>query len=54
MTVIEPEDNTGTDAQINFFRGPEYGIPFGRPGNAVDDAQCILGLVTVRTDPVSG
>jgi NAD(P)-dependent dehydrogenase (short-subunit alcohol dehydrogenase family) len=32
------------------FRG-YWGIPFARPGGAVDYAQCIFGLITVSTSP---
>ncbi|WWD20007.1 hypothetical protein CI109_104480 [Kwoniella shandongensis] len=45
MTVINAEDNQGTDAQFAEFKN-KWGIPFGRPGNAVDYAQCIFGLIT--------
>jgi hypothetical protein len=43
MTVIEPENNTNSDAHFKEFR-EKWAIPFGRPGNAVDYAQCIFGL----------
>ncbi|KAK8849386.1 hypothetical protein IAR55_004718 [Kwoniella newhampshirensis] len=45
MTVINPEDNTGSESQFSEFRN-KWGIPFGRPGNAVDYAQCIFGLIS--------
>ncbi|ORX35108.1 hypothetical protein BD324DRAFT_633919 [Kockovaella imperatae] len=45
MTVIEPENNTGSDAHFQEFR-TKWAIPFGRPGNAVDYAQCIISLAT--------
>ncbi|ORY27931.1 hypothetical protein BCR39DRAFT_536852 [Naematelia encephala] len=45
MTVIDPCNNTGSDAHSSEFRN-KWGIPFGRPGNAVDYAQCIFGLIT--------
>ncbi|KAE8538170.1 hypothetical protein D1P53_005508 [Cryptococcus gattii VGV] len=44
MTVIPPETNTGSDAHFKEFRN-QWGIPFGRPGNAIDYAQCIFGVV---------
>ena len=46
MTVIHPDENTGSAEQERKYR-QEMGIPFGRPGSAVDYAQCILGLATV-------
>lgn len=36
----------GTDVKPEEYRG-HWGIPFARPGNAVDYAQCIFGLATV-------
>ncbi|KAK6904268.1 hypothetical protein L486_03851 [Kwoniella mangroviensis CBS 10435] len=45
MTIIPPENNTGSEAHYNEFR-QQWGIPFGRPGKAVDYAQCIFGLIT--------
>lgn len=36
----------GTDVKPEEYRG-QWGIPFARPGNAVDYAQCIFGLATV-------
>jgi hypothetical protein len=48
MTVINPEDNTGSDSHAKEFR-EKWAIPFGRPGNAVDYAQCVFGLITVNT-----
>lgn len=45
MTVIHPDENTGSDEQEKDYRD-NWGIPFGRPGSAVDYAQCILGLAT--------
>ncbi len=45
MTVIPNESNTGSEAHTAEFRG-KWGIPFGRPGNATDYAQCIFGLAT--------
>ena len=50
MTVIEPENNTGSDAHYKEFR-EKWAIPFGRPGNAVDYAQCIFGLAVVSYSP---
>lgn len=46
MTVIPPDANTGSEAHTAEFRN-KWGIPFGRPGSAVDYAQCIFSLVTV-------
>lgn len=46
MTVIDPNDNKNSEAQVQTFK-TQWGIPFGRPGNAVDYAQCIFGLITV-------
>lgn len=40
MSVFDPE------VTQEEFRG-HWGIPFGRPGGAVDYAQCIFGLITV-------
>lgn len=45
MTVIPNEKNTGSAAHTDEFRN-QWGIPFGRPGNATDYAQCIFGLAT--------
>ncbi|GFZ51916.1 hypothetical protein JCM24511_09686 [Saitozyma sp. JCM 24511] len=45
MTVIPPDANTGSEAHTAEFRN-KWGIPFGRPGSAVDYAQCIFSLVT--------
>jgi hypothetical protein len=42
MSVFDPE------VTKEEFRG-HWGIPFGRPGGAVDYAQCIFGLITVST-----
>lgn len=50
MTVIEPENNTGTNEHYKEFR-EKWAIPFGRPGNAIDYAQCIFSLVTVSLRP---
>lgn len=44
MTVINPDENTGSKEHYAEFR-QKWGIPFGRPGSAIDYAQCILGLV---------
>ena len=49
MTVINPENNTGSKEHYDEFR-TKWAIPFGRPGAAIDYAQCIFGLVTVRSD----
>jgi len=46
MTVIPNEDNKGSSEHVEKFKN-DWGIPFGRPGSAVDYAQCILGLITV-------
>jgi hypothetical protein len=46
MTVIPPEDNDGSSNHHNKFR-EEWGIPFGRPGNALDYAQTIFGVIAV-------
>lgn len=35
------------------FRG-HWGIPFARPGGAVDYAQCIFGLITVSSTHLDG
>ncbi|RSH82849.1 hypothetical protein EHS25_005839 [Saitozyma podzolica] len=40
-----PDANTGSEAHTAEFRN-KWGIPFGRPGSAVDYAQCIFSLVT--------
>ncbi|WWC65526.1 uncharacterized protein I303_108144 [Kwoniella dejecticola CBS 10117] len=45
MTIIPKENNTGSDAHFQEFR-EKWGIPFGRPGSAVDYAQCIFGIIT--------
>lgn len=46
MTVIPQDFNTGSEEHNKIFR-KDWGIPLGRPGNAVDYAQSIFGLVTV-------
>lgn len=46
MTIIEPESNQASEAHFNEYR-TKWGIPFGRPGAAIDYAQCIFSLVTV-------
>lgn len=47
MTVIDPSNNElGNQTHFDAFRN-HWGIPFGRPGNAVDYAQCIFALITV-------
>lgn len=37
--------NSGSKEHKEEFQ-TKWGIPFGRPGNATDYAQCILGLAT--------
>jgi hypothetical protein len=44
--VIDPQDNQGSSEHNDIFR-KGWGIPFARPGRAVDYAQCIFGLITV-------
>ena len=46
MTVIEAADNTGSSEHSEIFR-KKWGIPFARPGNTVDYAQCVLSTATV-------
>jgi hypothetical protein len=46
MSVFEP----GVTSEE--FRG-HWGIPMGRPGGAVDYAQCIFGLITVSSSGAS-
>jgi hypothetical protein len=48
MTVIHPDENTGSVEHERVYRD-DMGIPFARPGSAVDYAQCILGLATVSS-----
>ena len=38
----------GTEVSPEEYRG-QWGIPFRRPGNAIDYAQCIFGLATVSS-----
>ncbi|KAG8858530.1 hypothetical protein FRB96_005202 [Tulasnella sp. 330] len=45
MTVINPEDNQDSEEYARKFK-EKWGIPFGRPGGAVDYAQCIFSLIT--------
>ncbi|WWC93150.1 uncharacterized protein L201_008117 [Kwoniella dendrophila CBS 6074] len=45
MTIIPNENNTGSDDHTQEFK-TKWGIPFGRPGNAIDYAQCIFGIIT--------
>ncbi|KAG9010524.1 hypothetical protein FRB94_010290 [Tulasnella sp. JGI-2019a] len=47
MTVIDPEDNKDSHEHVAKFKD-HWGIPFGRPGGAVDYAQCIFSLITNR------
>ncbi|KAL1408336.1 hypothetical protein Q8F55_005144 [Vanrija albida] len=45
MTVIPNESNTGSEAHTAEFKN-QWGIPFGRPGNAREYAGAILSLAT--------
>ncbi|WVQ66616.1 uncharacterized protein L199_004800 [Kwoniella botswanensis] len=45
MTIIPSENNTGSDDHVEEFT-KKWGIPFGRPGNAVDYAQTILSVIS--------
>lgn len=40
MTTVDPSND------FALFRGEKWSIPFGRPGNAVDYAQCVISVVT--------
>jgi len=46
MTVIPQENNTGSKDHFEEYKG-NWGIPFGRPGSALDYAQTIFGVVSV-------
>jgi hypothetical protein len=48
MTIIPQENNTGSDEHVKEYKNT-WGIPFGRPGNAVDYAQTIFGVVSVSS-----
>ncbi len=49
MTVIEEGENEGKAEQEEGFRN-KWGIPFGRPGNAVDYAQVVISTATVSLE----
>lgn len=40
-------DTTTSDAGGKEAFKKDWGIPFGRPGNAVDYAQCVISTITV-------
>ena len=40
-------DTSTSDAGGQSAFKKDWGIPFGRPGNAVDYAQCVISTVTV-------
>lgn len=49
MTTILPDSNASAAENAAVFRGSgpgQWGIPLARPGNAVDYAGCVLGVVT--------
>jgi NAD(P)-dependent dehydrogenase (short-subunit alcohol dehydrogenase family) len=47
MTIVETKDDQSSEQLFDHFR-KEWGVPFGRPGNAVDYAQTILSIARVR------
>lgn len=45
MTPVEDKYQSAANPEFK----QKWGTPLARPGNAVDYAQCIFGLITVRT-----
>lgn len=44
MTPVDDKYHSAANAEFK----QQWGTPLARPGNAVDYAQCIFGLITVR------